>query len=180
MALVVFLRGINVGGYRNFHPSLLAKRLRDFDVVNIGAAGTFVVRKPQSRAKFRAALLQNLPFAAHVALCDEGALLQLEQIHPFGERRPRPDITRFLSILTRPARLRPSLPLSVPAKGPSLVRILAAKPPFVLGTYRRDMRTIGYLGQLDQLFGTPVTTRSWNTILAIVRILKGEPAATLH
>jgi hypothetical protein len=38
------------------------------------------------------------------------------------------------------------------------------------------MKTIGYLGQLDRLFGAPATTRNWNTIVAIVRILKGAVA----
>jgi hypothetical protein len=36
------------------------------------------------------------------------------------------------------------------------------------------MKTIGYLGRLDELFGAPATTRNWNTIVAIVRILKGQ------
>jgi uncharacterized protein (DUF1697 family) len=45
---------------------------------------------------------------------------------------------------------------------------------FVMGVYRRHMKTIGYLGQLDKLFGVPATTRNWNTIMAIVRIMKGE------
>jgi hypothetical protein len=34
------------------------------------------------------------------------------------------------------------------------------------------MKTIGYLGQIDKLFGVPATTRNWNTILAILRQLK--------
>jgi uncharacterized protein (DUF1697 family) len=34
------------------------------------------------------------------------------------------------------------------------------------------MKTISYLGQIDKLFGVPATTRNWNTILAIVRLLK--------
>ena len=39
MALVVFLRGINVGGHRTLRPSRLAQQLSRFDAVNIGAAG---------------------------------------------------------------------------------------------------------------------------------------------
>ena len=35
------------------------------------------------------------------------------------------------------------------------------------------MKTIGYLGQIDKLYGVKATTRNWNTIIAIVRILKG-------
>jgi hypothetical protein len=41
MALVVFLRGVNVGGHKAFRPSALAGALADFDVVNVGASGTF-------------------------------------------------------------------------------------------------------------------------------------------
>jgi molybdopterin converting factor small subunit len=36
------------------------------------------------------------------------------------------------------------------------------------------MKTIRYLGQIDKLYGVPATTRNWNTIVAIVQILKGE------
>jgi hypothetical protein len=34
------------------------------------------------------------------------------------------------------------------------------------------MKTIGYLGRIDELFGAPATTRGWNTILSVLRILK--------
>ena len=37
MALVVFLRGANVGGHRRFRPSILARALIHYDVVNVGA-----------------------------------------------------------------------------------------------------------------------------------------------
>jgi hypothetical protein len=39
VALVVFLRGVNVGGHRTFRPSILARDLSDYEVVNVGAAG---------------------------------------------------------------------------------------------------------------------------------------------
>ncbi|MBY0496071.1 MAG: DUF1697 domain-containing protein [Cyanobacteria bacterium] len=41
MALVVFLRGVNVGGHRTFRPAALAKQLEHLGAINIGAAGTF-------------------------------------------------------------------------------------------------------------------------------------------
>jgi hypothetical protein len=43
--------------------------------------------------------------------------------------------------------------------------------------YRRHMKTIGYLGQIDKIYGAPATTRNWNTIVAVLRILKGGSAA---
>ena len=34
------------------------------------------------------------------------------------------------------------------------------------------MKTIRYLNKIDTLFGVPVTTRNWNTITAIVKVLE--------
>lgn len=172
MALVVFLRGVNVGGHRTFRPSVLAKGLSTYDVVNVGAAGTFVVRKPGSRSKFRAVLLRKLPFEAEVVLCDGRDLIRLETDNPFGAEPPRPDVVRFVSILSKAGGLRAALPVSFPPGGEWLVRVIASKKQFVFGMYRRHMKTIGYLGRIDKLFGAPATTRNWNTILAVVRILK--------
>jgi uncharacterized protein (DUF1697 family) len=172
MALVVFLRGVNVGGHRTFRPSILAHELRAYDVVNVGAAGTFVVRKPGSRARFRAALLRKLPFEAEVAFCDGRDLLRLERENPFSAEPSRPDVVRFVTILSKAGRVRASLPITLPPRGRWLVRVIAAQHRFVFGVYRRHMKTIGYLGQIDKLADVPVTTRNWNTIIAIVRILK--------
>jgi uncharacterized protein (DUF1697 family) len=173
MALVVFLRGVNVGGHRTFRPSVLARELGDYDVVNVGAAGTFVVRRPGSRAKFRTALLRKLPFEAEVALCDGRDLMRLETENPFGDGPSRSDVVRFVSILPRAGRVPASMPLTLPPEGEWLVRVIGSTDRFVFGEYRRHMKTIGYLGQIDKLFGAPATTRNWNTIVSIVRILKG-------
>jgi uncharacterized protein (DUF1697 family) len=174
MALVVFLRGVNVGGHRTFRPSILARELSGYDVVNVGAAGTFVVRKPVSRAKFRAALLRKLPFEAHIVLCEGRDLLRLETENPFGTQPSSPDIVRFVSILSKAGGVRASLPVTFPSEGDWLVRVIASEGQFVFGVYRRHMKTIGYLGQIDKLYGVPATTRNWNTIIAIMRILKSR------
>ncbi len=174
MALVVFLRGVNVGGHRTFRPSILAKELSDYGVVNVGAAGTFVVRKPGLRAKFRAELLWKLPFEAEVVLCDGRDLIRMEMENPFGAEPSRPDIVRFVSILSKADRGLASTPFALPPRGEWFVRVIASKKQFVFGVYRRHMKTIGYLGQIDKLFGMRATTRNWNTIIAIVQILKGD------
>jgi uncharacterized protein (DUF1697 family) len=175
MALVVFLRGVNVGGHRTFRPSILARELHRYDVVNIGAAGTFVVRKPGPRAKFRAELARKLPFEAEVMLCDGGDLIRLETDNPFGSEASDPDLVRFVSILSKGADCGPaSIPFSLPPDGEWLVRVIARNGRFIFGMYRRHMKTIGYLGRMDKMFGGRATTRNWNTIVAIVRILKSE------
>ena len=174
MPLIVFLRGVNVGGHRTFRPSILARELSDYDVVNIGAAGTFIVRKPGSRAKFRAELLRRLPFDAEVVLCDSRDIIRLEMENPFETEPARPDIVRFVCILSRVGPSPVQIPFNIPPGREWFVQVIAMKNRFVLGVYRRHMKTIGYLSRIDKLFGVPVTTRNWNTILAIVRILKGQ------
>jgi uncharacterized protein (DUF1697 family) len=151
---------------------MLARELGAYDVVNIGAAGTFIVRKPGSRAKFLAELRRKLPFEAEVAFCDGSDLIRLEMENPFGTEPSRPDMVRFVSILTKDGRGTASLPIALPAGEEWFVRIIGSKNRLVFGVYRRDMKTIGYLGRIDELFGAPATTRSWNTILSVLRILK--------
>jgi uncharacterized protein (DUF1697 family) len=172
MALVVFLRGVNVGGYRTFRPSVFARELSDYQVVNVGAAGTFIVWKPGLLTKFRAELRRRLPFDSEILSCQASELVCLTKDNPFGCEPPRAGVVRFLSVLPKPARVPPPIPTELPSDGEWLVRITAVKGRFILGEYRRHMKTIGYLGKLDKLVGSKVTTRNWNTITTIVRILE--------
>ncbi|HTG83797.1 MAG TPA: DUF1697 domain-containing protein [Gemmatimonadales bacterium] len=170
---MVFLRGVNVGGHRTFRPSVLVRELSQFDVVNVGAAGTFVVRKPGARSRFRAELLRKLPFDTAVAICDGRDLLRIETDNPF-QAEEVPEVVRFVTVLSKPGKVQAPLPYTLPKEGEWLVRLIASDHPFVFGEYRRHMRTIGYLGHIDKLFSVPGTTRNWNTMMAVVRILKGE------
>jgi uncharacterized protein (DUF1697 family) len=172
MALVVFLRGVNVGGHRTFRPSMLARELSEFDVVNIGAAGTFVVRKPGSRATFLAALRRKLPFDTQVVLCDGREFLRMRKENPFGTKTYPPDVVRFVAIMAKAGAVRGTLPVSFPSDGEWLVRVIESRGQFVFGTYRRHMKTIGYLGKIDTLYDAPATTRNWNTVAAVLRVLK--------
>lgn len=155
-------------------PSVLAKDLGAFDAVNVGAAGTLVIRKPGSRAKFLAELRRKLPFEATIALCEGSDLIRLEMENPFGAEPPHADAVQFLSILSEDGRRSVSSPIVLPEGEEWLVRIIGSKGRLIYGVYRRQMKTIGYLGQIDLLFGAPATTRSWSTILSVLRILKSD------
>lgn len=171
MALVVLLRGINVGGHRTFRPTLLAREIADLDVVNIGAAGTFVIRQPITQARLREELVRRLPFDAEVMICRGGELLKLMSHDHFAGQPARPDIVRFVSVLSRTPRTAPSPPITLPESGKWLLKILAREHRFLFGVYRRQMKAIGCLGSLDRLFGVPATTRNWNTITAVANVL---------
>ena len=172
MALVVFLRGVNVGGHKTFRPSVLARELSHYDVANVGAAGTFVVRKPGPIAKFRAELLKKLPFQTEAAICEGSELMRFCEQNPFGKDPKPADVTRFVSVRLKDGAGGPSLPLALPSEAEWLVRLLGCNGRFVYGEYRRHMKTIGYLGRIDKMFGGKVTTRNWNTMQAVVKILE--------
>ena len=171
MALVVLLRGVNVGGHRTFRPSTLAGELKHLDAVNIGAAGTFVIRQPVTRAQLRAELARRLPFDAEIMICEGREIVRLMSQNHFADYPLRPDIVRFVSVLSKAPGSTLSTPMSLPSTGKWLLKILARDNRFVFGVYRRHMKVIGYLGTFDRLFGVPVTTRNWNTITAIAKVL---------
>ena len=173
MAHVVLLRGVNVGGHRTFRPKQLAEQLQHLGAVNIGAAGTFVIRKKMTQAQVRAAFARRLPFKTDIAICEGRQITRLLTLSVFANHPPRPDIVRFVSVMPQSARLALKLPMRSPASGLWLVTVVACEGRFILGMYRRHMKTIGYLGALDKVFGAPVTTRNWNTINAIAKVVNG-------
>ena len=174
MALVAFLRGVNVGGHKTFRPSILAKELKHYDAVNIGAAGTFVIRKAINPAELRAEFARRLPFETEVMICTSQDLITMASAEPFGNEPTRSDIVRFVSVLAKRPRVMPPLPLSLPPDGDWLLKILATDNKFVFGMYRRQMKAIRYLGTIDNIFGVPVTTRNWNTFATIMKVLKSD------
>ena len=171
MALVVLLRGVNVGGHRTFRPSALAARLQHLDAVNIGAAGTYVIRRRIGVTQLRAEFARRLPFDTQIMICQGRDFVSLMSRAVFSSDAVGPDTVRFVSVLAALPRATPAMPLSFPASRRWLLRILSRDGRFAVGVYRRHMKVIGYLGALDRVFGVPVTTRNWNTVTAIVRVL---------
>lgn len=172
MAIVVFLRGVNVGGYKTFRPTLIVNQLKSYGIVNIGTAGTFIVRKRVSQSRLRTELLRCLPFDCDVALCTGRELIAAVAANPFGAATARPDMVRFVTVLAKRPAHSPSIPARFPPEGKWLLSIEAQHGRFLFGLYRREMKAIGYLNKIDKLFGAPATTRNWNTIATILARLK--------
>jgi uncharacterized protein (DUF1697 family) len=174
MPSVVFLRAVNVGGANRCQPASIARQLARFDVVNIGAVGTFVVRGDVSESTLRTAIARKLPFKCEIMICPAKAIVDLVGRDPFARQPSGPDITRFVNVLHKPLRKPPSLPLSLPSDDDWLLKIIAIQNRFVLGLYLRQMKAIGYLGKIEKFLGVPATTRNWNTIEKVVKILKAS------
>ena len=182
---VVFLRGVNVGGHRTFRPTVLAAQLRHLGAINIGAAGTLVIREPVSAAALRAEISRWLPFETEMAICRRQDIWRLIALDLFAGIPDRSDQVRFVSVLARKPRSAPQLPMQFPPAGQWLLKVLGRERMFVCGVYRRHMKAIAHLGSLDRLFGVPVTTRNWSTIAVVAKVLGeggnrgGKPSRTI-
>ncbi len=173
MPSVIFLRAVNVGGANRCRPALIATQLARFDIVNIGTVGTFVVRKAAGESALRAAFARKLPFKCEIMICPARDIIELTSKDPFSGQPSGPNITRFVSVLAK--RLPwPPPPFSLPSDDDWLVKVIAIQDRFVLGLYRREMKAISYLGKIEKRLGVPTTTRNWNTIEKIAKVLRAE------
>jgi uncharacterized protein (DUF1697 family) len=172
MPSVVFLRAVNVGRVNRCQPAAIAKQLARFGVINIGAVGTFVVREDVSESTLRTAIARKLPFKCEIMICPAKAMVDVVRRDPFAREPSGPNITRFVNVLHKPIRKPRPLPLSLPSDDDWLLKVVAIQNRFVLGLYRREMKAIGYLGKIEKLLGVPATTRNWNTIGKVLKILE--------
>lgn len=169
MASVVFFRAVNVGGHQTFKPGQLAKDLSDFGVLNIGAAGTFVVRKDVSATRLRAEILRRLPFQPELMICAARDVLDLLRGDWLSAAKNEPDLGCFVSVLQKAPGSRPLLPFEVPAGPKWEVRLIAVSGPFVVSV-RRPGDTYAN-AVVEKYFDQPATTRNWNTIEKVAKAL---------
>jgi uncharacterized protein (DUF1697 family) len=173
MASVVFLRGVNVGGHRTFRPAALAKDMAGYDVVNIGAAGTFVVGKTVGKTALRAAILERLPVEAEIVICPARAVTALAAAEPFPRGSTAAGIKRYVSVTARRPKAPPRFPLDRPERAAWQVRLVGLHGPFVLSLHRRAGKTLLYPNTVvEKELGVPATTRGWDTLGRICRVLE--------
>ena len=170
MASVVFFRALNVGGHQICRPAALARELAEFGVVNVGAAGTFVVRNPVGAARLRAEILRRLPFAPALAICPARDVLAVLSAPLFREPPTEKGVERYFSVLEKAAKPIPPLPCEQPPGGKWEVRLVAVVGRFVL-SLRRPGDTYAN-AVVEKYFKIPATTRNWNTLATIGSILE--------
>jgi uncharacterized protein (DUF1697 family) len=169
------MRGVNVGGHRPFRPAAFAKELSAFDVVNIGAAGTFVVRRSVSQATLRAEFVGRLPFEAELMICRARDLIDLVSADPFPREASVTGERRFVSVLAKRPRTVPRFPFSHPAGRTWQVKVIGLHGRFALSVWRRAGRTMVYPNEVvEKELAISATTRNWDTISKIYNILRSE------
>jgi uncharacterized protein (DUF1697 family) len=174
MASVVFLRAVNVGTTNRCRPAAIAKDLAAFDVVNVGAVGTFVVRNNIGEPTLRAAIAQKLPFKCDIIIVPAADILTLVAKDPFSRYPSEPNITRFVNVLAKQVKTPSYSSQSFPSEKDWLLKVVAIHGRFVLGLYKREMKAISYLSKIEKQFGVPATTRNWNTIEKVVQVVRQD------
>jgi uncharacterized protein (DUF1697 family) len=175
MPSVVFLRGVNVGGHRKFQPSVLVKELAHLDAVNVGAAGTFVIRVSITPAKLREEFLKRLPFEPELMICRGRELLDLAAEEPFAKAGKHPEAKRYVTVMAKRPKALPALPLLKPDGDDWQVQVIRVIGPFALSLHRRMGKRLIYPNEIvEKHFGVAATTRNWNTVEAICTILDGS------
>ncbi len=175
MGWVVFLRGANVGGHKKFQPSSLAKELAGPAVVNVGAAGTFVVRGKIGQASVRVEILRRLPFKTELMICPAREIIDLARGGAFAHDPTEKGVRRFVSVMEKAPRKLPRLPLGRPADGKWEVKVIGVIGRYALSLRRRLGQRIIYPNEVvEKSLGVSATTRGWDTIQAICRILDSK------
>ncbi len=169
------LRGANVGGHRVFRPATLPAALPQLDLVNIGAAGTFVVRARIGRTALKAALRTQLPFTSDIVICEGSEILALLEDDPFVPLGLAKETVRFISVLGSIPKSEPKLPAEFGDGREWLVKVFNRRGCFLVGAYHRHEKTVRHLGKIDKLVDVPITTRNWDTIVTIGKVL-AKPA----
>ena len=172
MASVVFFRAVNVGSHQRFQPSVLAKQLADFGVVNVGAAGTFVVRQNVSQATLRTEILRRLSFKPELVVCPARDVVALMRNNPFQDAPAETkDLRHYVTIMTKVPRTSLPLPLEKPAGTKWEVKLIAITGRFALSLWRRQTNGVLYPNAVaEKHFAIPATTRNWNTISTVCEI----------
>src|SRR6266536_3224617 len=189
MSWAVFLRAVNVGGTNRCQPALIAKELEKFGVVNIGAVGTFVVRKEVSEATLRKKIAVQLAKAfvvkCEIMICPAKEIVDLVRQWTDSQWRAKEDplrgvrgddIDAHVSIMAqRPPKIIGKLPIYVPSRDKWEIKIANVIGRAAICFRRRVKNGRLYPNAVvEKQFGIAATTRSWNTIDKVVKILEAN------
>jgi uncharacterized protein (DUF1697 family) len=164
MALVAFLRGVNVGGNRKFSPKELCEKM---GMINIGAAGTFVARARLVVSALRDEIAKRLSFRTDILIVEGKEIVEMVKKDPF--KKAEADTTRYVTILSAPPPrgVVPRLPVLVPDGDAWEAKLIGVSGRFAFSVHRRGPRGIAYPTEALKKLAETATTRNFTTILRI-------------
>jgi uncharacterized protein (DUF1697 family) len=170
--LAVLLRAANVGGKNVFKPAQLAKALAHLDVVNIGAAGTFVVRGKASAAAVRREFLAAMPFAIDMVVMPGKDVVTLVESAPFAGVKLSKDLRAWVAALSAKPKTALEVPIVKPEGKAWSVRVDRLEGRFVLGLWQRQPKLSFPNEVVERAAGVPATMRWFETYEKIAKLVK--------
>jgi uncharacterized protein (DUF1697 family) len=173
MSSVVFLRAANVGGKNVFRPAQVVAALGHLGAVNVGAAGTFLIRQKASAASIRRELLALMPFEPELTILPAREVLNVVGTAPFDRVTFSKDQRGWVAVLASKPKVEPRLPLLKPEGKGWSVRLDRIEGPFALGLWRRTAR--GFTSPnlvVETALGVRATTRWWETMERIAALIE--------
>lgn len=172
MSHVVFLRAMNVGGKNVFRPAQFATALAHLGMVNVGAAGTFVVRERLTAVEVRKEILAQLKFQPDLAVVPARSIVALVEGQPFRGQNFSKDLRGWAAVLCAKPKSKPPLPIVLPAGKPWSVRFDRIEGSFALGVYRRAAGSVFPNQVVEKALGVRATTRWWETIVKVAQLIE--------
>jgi uncharacterized protein (DUF1697 family) len=168
---VVFLRAANVGGKNVFRPAQLAASLPHLDIVNVGAAGTFVVRGKASATTIRREIVSRLPFEPAIAIRPASEVLAFVHSEPFRGVTFSKQLRGWVAVLTGKPKAQPSLPIRTPDGDLWSVRFDRLDGSYAMGLWHWRPKFQFASVIVEDAVGVSATTRWWETFERIAKIL---------
>ncbi|HXE74709.1 MAG TPA: DUF1697 domain-containing protein [Candidatus Xenobia bacterium] len=179
---VALLRGINVGGHKRVSMDGLRQAFESLGfrkVSTLLASGNVVFRAPtQSRAalirKIEAGLKRRLGHEITVLLRTPEELRALADLNPFRGIRVTPQTRLFVTFLSEKPRTRLKIPYTSADKSYRILCRTRGALCSVLTLGPQWSRNLRQMDILEKEFGKRITTRSWSTVLRLLRTASGE------
>ena len=172
-----FLRGINVGGHKPVSMERLKKAFESLGFENVRtliASGNVVFEAPPGSMS---ALVKKIErrlektfgheigtiVRTHAELCD------LADSNPFKGIQVTPATRLFVTFLSEPAKTKLKIPYKSPEGHFRILRLTRREACSVLIVGPQLAKNMRWMALLDKELGKKITTRSWSTVLRVVK-----------
>jgi len=172
-----FLRGINVGGHKPVPMERLKKAFEALGFHNVRtllASGNVLFEASSGNAaglvkKIEAKLEETFGHEIGTILRTIEDLQHLATVDPFRGIRVTPRTRLFVTFLSEEPRTNLKVPYLSPDKSYRILRIANGDVCSVLTVGPQWARNLRQMDILEKEFGKKITTRSWNTVLRVLK-----------
>lgn len=177
MIYAAFLRGINVGGHRPTRMTDLVKALESLGFKNVRtllASGNVLFEAPAGNreklaGKISTHLTSKFGHEMHTILRTMDELRRFAATAPFKSVRVTPRTRLFVTFLAEKSRSTLRIPYTSPEGGFRILSRTDGELCSVLTVGPQWAKNFRQMDILEKEFGKRVTTRSWSTVVKMVK-----------